>query len=108
VGLVGSGDGIAPYIASKHGVVGLTKAAALEYGRHHIRVNAVAPGTTRTSVNEHWISNEQILQRITGSIPLGRVASASEVAQATLWLCSDAAAYLTGVTLPVDGGFTVA
>lgn len=108
VGLVGSGAGIAPYIASKHGVVGLTKAAALEYGRHHIRVNAVAPGTTRTSVNEHWISNEQILQRITGSIPLGRVASASEVAQATLWLCSDAVAYLTGVTLPVDGGFTVA
>jgi NAD(P)-dependent dehydrogenase (short-subunit alcohol dehydrogenase family) len=108
VGLVGSGAGIAPYVASKHGVVGLTKAAALEYARHHIRVNAVAPGTTRTPINEHWISNEQILQRITSTIPLGRVADVSEVAQATLWLCSDAASYLTGVTLPADGGSTSA
>lgn len=107
-GLVGTGAGIAPYIASKHGVEGLTKAAALEYARHHIRVNAVAPGTTRTPINEHWISNEQILQRITNSIPLGRVGESRDVAEATLWLCSDAAAYITGVTLPVDGGYVLA
>jgi NAD(P)-dependent dehydrogenase (short-subunit alcohol dehydrogenase family) len=108
VGLIGTGAGIAPYIASKHGVVGLTKAAALEYGRHNIRVNALAPGTTRTTVNEHWIADPQIKQRIVSGIPLGRVAEPVEVAEAALWLCSDAAAYLTGVTLPVDGGFVIA
>ena len=107
VGLVGTGAGIAPYIASKHGVVGLTKAAALEYARHNIRVNAIAPGTTLTPVNERWIADEQIRQRITSAIPMGRVADAAEVAEAILWLCSDAASYVTGVTLPVDGGFVV-
>ncbi|HLZ60926.1 MAG TPA: glucose 1-dehydrogenase [Ktedonosporobacter sp.] len=107
VGLVGSGAGIASYVASKHGVVGLTKAAALEYARHNIRVNAVAPGTTLTSVNERWIADEQIRQRITSLIPLGRVADPVEIAESILWLCSDAASYLTGVTLPVDGGFIV-
>src|SRR5215471_17696149 len=105
VGLVGTGAGIAPYIASKHGVVGLTKAAALEYAGQHIRVNAIAPGTTRTSVNEQWIDTEQIRQRITSGIPLGRIADPSEVAEVILWLCSDAASYVTGVTLPVDGGY---
>jgi NAD(P)-dependent dehydrogenase (short-subunit alcohol dehydrogenase family) len=107
VGLVGTSAGIAPYIASKHGVVGLTKAAALEYARQHIRVNAIAPGTTRTSVNEHWIADPAISQRITSGIPLGRVGEPLEVAEAILWLCSDAASYLTGVTLPVDGGYIV-
>ncbi len=107
VGFGGTGGGIAPYIASKHGVVGLTKAAALEYARQHIRVNAIAPGTTRTSVNERWIDDEQTRQRITSGIPLGRVADPSEVAEAILWLCSDAASYVTGVTLPVDGGYVV-
>ncbi len=107
VGFGGPGGGIAPYIASKHGVVGLTKAAALEYARQHIRVNAIAPGTTLTSVNERWIADEQTRQRITGGIPLGRVADPTEVAEAILWLCSDAASYVTGVTLPVDGGYVV-
>ncbi len=107
VGLVGTGAGIAPYIASKHGVVGLTKAAALEYAGQHIRVNAIARGTTRTSVNERWIADEQIRQRLTSGIPLGRVADPAEVAEAILWLCSDAASYVTGVTLPVDGGYIV-
>src|SRR5262249_27610286 len=107
VGLVGTGAGIAPYIASKHGVVGLTKAAALEYAGRNIRVNAVAPGTTRTSVNEHWIYDPQIYQRIASGIPLGRVAAPAEVAEAILWLCSDASSYVTGVTLPVDGGYIV-
>lgn len=108
VGLIGTGAGIAPYIASKHGVVGLTKAAALEYARNNIRVNALAPGTTLTTVNERWIADPHIKQRITSAIPLGRVAEPAEVAEAALWLCSDAAAYLTGVTLPVDGGFVIA
>lgn len=107
VGLVGTQAGIAPYTASKHGVVGLTKAAALEYARQNIRVNAIAPGTTRTSVNEQWIDNEQIRQRIISGIPLGRVAQPDEIAEAALWLCSDGASYLTGVILPVDGGYIV-
>lgn len=106
-GLVGIGAGIAPYIASKHGIVGLTKAAALEYARQSIRVNAVAPGTTRTPVNEQWIDNEQISQRLVSGIPMGRVADSAEVAEAILWLCSDAASYITGVTMPVDGGYIV-
>jgi NAD(P)-dependent dehydrogenase (short-subunit alcohol dehydrogenase family) len=107
VGLGGSAGGIAPYIASKHGVVGLTKAAALEYARQHIRVNAVAPGTTLTPVNERWIADEQTRQRITSGIPVGRLADPHEIAEAIFWLCSDAASYVTGVTLPVDGGYVV-
>jgi len=107
VGFGGTGAGIAPSIASKHGVVGLTKAAALEYARQNIRVNAIAPGTTLTRVNERWIADEQTRQRITSGIPLGRVADPSEVAEAILWLCSDAASYVTGVTLPIDGGYVV-
>jgi NAD(P)-dependent dehydrogenase (short-subunit alcohol dehydrogenase family) len=107
VGFGGHGGGIAPYIASKHGVIGLTKAAALEYARQHIRVNAVAPGTTQTPVNERWIADEQTRQRMTAGIPLGRLADPYEIAEAILWLCSDAASYVTGVTLPVDGGYVV-
>ena len=107
VGLVGSGAGIAPYIASKHGVVGLTKAAALEYAPRHIRVNAIAPGTTATSVNEHWIGNPAIKERITAAIPMGRIGEPQDVAEAALWLCSDASSYVTGVVMPVDGGYIV-
>jgi len=58
-------------------------------------------------VNERWIADEQIRQRLTSGIPLGRVADPAEVAEAILWLCSDAASYVTGVTLPVDGGYIV-
>jgi NAD(P)-dependent dehydrogenase (short-subunit alcohol dehydrogenase family) len=107
VGLVGSSAGIAPYIASKHGVVGLTKAAALEYASQHVRVNAIAPGTTATSVNEHWLGNPAIRERITAAIPMGRIGEARDVAEAALWLCSDASSYVTGVVMPVDGGYIV-
>lgn len=107
VGLVGSGAGIAPYSASKHGVVGLTRAAALEYARQGIRVNAIAPGTTATPVNEHWLGNPQIRERITAGIPMGRIGEPRDVAETALWLCSDAASYLTGIVVPVDGGYIV-
>ena len=107
VGLVGSSAGIAPYIASKHGVVGLTKAAALEYAPWHIRVNAIAPGTTATPVNEHWLGNPAIRERITATIPMRRIGEARDVAEAALWLCSDASSYVTGVVMPVDGGFII-
>jgi NAD(P)-dependent dehydrogenase (short-subunit alcohol dehydrogenase family) len=110
VGLVGHGGpgaGLAPYIASKHGVVGLTKAAALEYAAQHIRVNAVAFGTILTEMNQRWYANEQIRQQMLRPIPLGRVGDPLEAAEAILWLCSDSASYVTGVTLPVDGGYIV-
>ncbi len=110
VGLVGHGGhgaGLAPYIASKHGVVGLTKAAALEYAAQHIRVNAVAFGTILTETNQRWYADEQIRQRMTNTIPMGRVGDLHEAAEAILWLCSDASSFVTGVTLPVDGGYIV-
>lgn len=107
VGLVGSSAGIAPYIASKHGVVGLTKAAALEYAPRRIRVNAIAPGTTATPVNEHWLGNPAIRERITAAIPMGRIGETRDVAETALWLCADASAYVTGVVVPVDGGYIV-
>ena len=110
VGLVGYGApgvGLTPYIASKHGVVGLTKAAALEYAAQHIRVNAVAFGTILTEVNRHWYEDEQIRQHMLSPIPMRRVGDPREAAEAILWLCSDAASYVTGVTLPVDGGYVV-
>jgi NAD(P)-dependent dehydrogenase (short-subunit alcohol dehydrogenase family) len=106
VGLIGYG-GIAAYVAAKHGVVGLTKAAAFEYAGQNIRVNAIAPGTTRTPVNERWMTDPQILARMISAIPLGRVGEPADIAEAALWLCSDASAYVTGVTLPVDGGFII-
>jgi NAD(P)-dependent dehydrogenase (short-subunit alcohol dehydrogenase family) len=101
------GQDLLPTSEVKHGVVGLTKAAALEYAAQHIRVNAVAFGTVLTEVNQRWYADEQIRQRMTSVIPMGRVADPLEAAEAILWLCSDAASYVTGVTLPVDGGYVV-
>ena len=105
VGGLVAGAGLAPYNASKHGVIGLTKAAAIEYGAHNIRVNAIAPGSTLTSMMEHWIATEPgIEQRLNSATPLRRMADPAEVAEVALWLCSPAASYVTGVALPVDGG----
>ena len=104
VGLVGWGM-IAPYVASKHGMVGLTKSAALEYAGKGIRVNAIAPGSIRTEKLANIITaNPQYEDNIRHAIPMGRMGEMQEAAQAALWLCSDAASFITGVTLPVDGG----
>lgn len=106
-GLVGA-TGIAAYIASKHGVVGLTKAAALEYASRNIRVNAIAPGPILTEKMERVIAaNAQVTEQINNAVPMGRMGGLAEVAEAAVWLCSDAASYVTGVTLPVDGGRVV-
>jgi NAD(P)-dependent dehydrogenase (short-subunit alcohol dehydrogenase family) len=105
VGGLGGSAGLAPYNASKHGVIGLTKAAAIEYAPHNIRVNAIAPGSTLTWMMERWIATEPgIEQRLNNATPMGRMADPAEVAETALWLCSTAASYVTGVTLPVDGG----
>lgn len=100
-GLAGA-PGMAAYVAAKHGVVGLTRTAALDYVDSCIRVNAVAPG----SVDSGGVAAQpdEIKQRIGRSVPLGRVAQPEEVASAVVWLASPAAAYITGAVLPVDGG----
>ncbi|WP_392957991.1 SDR family NAD(P)-dependent oxidoreductase [Streptomyces sp. LN245] len=104
-GLLASSAG-APYIASKHAVIGLTKAAAVEYAGEGIRVNAVAPGLTRSEMVEHWLADPRARQRALGSAPQRRAADPEEVAQAAAWLCSDRAGFVTGTTLSVDGGRT--
>lgn len=98
---------VALYTASKHAVVGLTKASALELARSGIRVNAVAPGPVDTGLLHRMIAGKIDVSVIAESVPMGRISSAVETAQAILWLCSDAASYVTGHTLAVDGGLTV-
>jgi NAD(P)-dependent dehydrogenase (short-subunit alcohol dehydrogenase family) len=100
-GLQGA-PGMGPYAAAKHGVVALTKTAALDYGKSNIRVNAIAPGPI---VNEQMSRlPEERLQQIARFIPLGRLGRTEEVARAAVWLCSDQASFITGSVLSVDGG----
>jgi NAD(P)-dependent dehydrogenase (short-subunit alcohol dehydrogenase family) len=103
-GLVGGGN--TAYVASKHGVLGLTRRAALEYGRHGIRVNAVCPGSIRTPMLERLLQAlPEREARLTGEAPLGRLGRPEEVAEAVVWLCSDSASFVTGHGLVIDGGF---
>ena len=103
-GLIG-GRGIAAYAASKHGVVGLTKTAALEYAQQRIRVNCVCPGVIHTPMTARGLHNPARRARIMASEPMGRVGTPEEIAAAVVWLCSDAASFVTGHTMTVDGGF---
>ncbi|WP_328911104.1 glucose 1-dehydrogenase [Streptomyces sp. NBC_00234] len=96
----------APYIASKHAVVGLTRAAADEYAKQGIRVNAVAPGTTRSEITADWFGRNPGLEEMVNSLtPQGRTAEPEEIAAAAAWLLSDRCPFLTGTVMPVDGGF---
>ncbi|WP_426429268.1 MULTISPECIES: glucose 1-dehydrogenase [Staphylococcus] len=105
-GLVGT-PGLTPYISAKHGVNGLTKSAALEFGKQNIRINSICPGMTRTASVESW-SQESAEQAkaFESGIPLGRMGVPSEQANAAVWLCSDQSSFITGINLPVDGGET--
>jgi NAD(P)-dependent dehydrogenase (short-subunit alcohol dehydrogenase family) len=104
-GLVGSSLGVSAYAASKHGVIGLTKAAALECAKAGIRVNAVVPGWIRTPMVEGGLQNNpQFEARILDHEPLGRLGRPEEVAEAVVWLCSDAASFVTGHSMIIDGG----
>jgi NAD(P)-dependent dehydrogenase (short-subunit alcohol dehydrogenase family) len=103
-GLVGV-PGFSGYTAARHGVVGLTKTAALDYGPDGIRVNAIAAGLVDTPLVATGRSPEIMAARIAAH-PIGRIAQASEIADAVVWLCSDRSSFVTGVALPVDGGYT--
>ena len=106
-GLVGSRVGVA-YIASKHGVVGLTKAAALEYVTQGIRVNAVCPSWITTPLTDPFMAGDPGLEgRMMNRQPGGRLCTVEEVAEAVVWLASDAASFITGHALAVDGGLVV-
>ncbi len=104
-GLVGSQVGNSAYVASKHGIVGLTKAVALEYAGQGIRVNAVCPAIIRTPMSERLLGGDPERERQIAALqPIGRIGTPEEVAAAVVWLCSDAASYITGHALPIDGG----
>jgi NAD(P)-dependent dehydrogenase (short-subunit alcohol dehydrogenase family) len=109
VGALTGNPGIGSYIASKHGVIGLTRTAALEYIRHGIRVNAVNPGLIDTQVARDVVSgDEQAYENIAKHVPIARAGRPEEIASAVLWLCSPGASYVVGHALTVDGGMTVA
>ncbi len=99
--------GLAAYTASKHGVIGLTKAAALEYARRGIRINAVCPGTVSTPmVAKAMADHPAEMQAVIDDIPLGRMGTAEEIASAVLWLCSPGAGFMIGQIVAPDGGYT--
>jgi len=99
--------GASAYVASKHGVVGITKTSALEYGRRGIRVNAVCPGTIQTPMTERVLGNHPAkVHEMVAEGPVGRFGMPEEVASAVVWLCSDAASLVNGHILVLDGGAT--
>lgn len=107
-GLVGF-TGISPYTASKHGVAGLTKTAALEYGKQGIRVNAVCPGVIHTPMIDRFTGGSpEALAAFTALEPVGRLGQPEEIAEAVVWLCSDRASFVTGLPMAVDGAFIAA
>jgi NAD(P)-dependent dehydrogenase (short-subunit alcohol dehydrogenase family) len=99
--------GIPAYVASKHGVLGLTKTAALENAKTGIRINAVCPGVIQTPMIDRFTQNNQDAKvQLANSAPLGRMGNPDEIATVVLWLCSDAASYVQGQAITVDGGWT--
>jgi NAD(P)-dependent dehydrogenase (short-subunit alcohol dehydrogenase family) len=106
-----SGMGASPlmsaYVASKHGVTGLTRMGGYDYAKKNIRVNAICPGVTATPMMMGWIDGDPKIQEVMdNSVPIGRMATPEEQAYAAVWLCSDEASFVSGVLLPVDGALT--
>ncbi|MFL6353077.1 MAG: SDR family NAD(P)-dependent oxidoreductase [Bryobacteraceae bacterium] len=105
-GLVGVA-GLGAYTASKHGVIGLTKSAALEYAARGIRINAICPGAIDTPMVADALANEpETMKAVMKEIPLGRLGSSEEIASAVLWLCSPDAGFMVGQVIVPDGGYT--
>lgn len=102
-GLMGFAN-LPAYVATKHGVVGLTKAIALEYASQGIRVNAICPGTIHTPMLEDFAGSAKTARDMGSMAPVGRVGLPDEIAEVAVWLCSDAASYVTGHAMAVDGG----
>ena len=106
VGGVIANPGMAPYIASKHGVIGLTRTAAIEYVKQGVRINALCPGFVRTPMTEPWFQREGFLEAFLPTSPIGRYAEPDEMAGTVLHLCSDEASFTNGAVIVVDGGQT--
>ena len=106
-GLIGF-PGVSVYVASKHAVLGLTKSAALEYAKQGVRVNAVSPGGIETPMLNRFTGGPgtQFFNQLAGMHPVGRLGRPEEIAEAVLWLCSDKASFVTGLSLTADGGWT--
>jgi NAD(P)-dependent dehydrogenase (short-subunit alcohol dehydrogenase family) len=98
--------GISAYVAAKHAVIGLSKAAAIEYAGQGIRINALAPGLVETPMTKHWFDDPEVRGFFLANSPIGRFAQPEEVAAMVLFLCSDLASFAAGQTFTVDGGYT--
>lgn len=99
---------MANYVAAKHGVIGLTKSAALEYATQGVRINCICPGTARSRMVEEWLSTDPDGETmLNGLHPIGRIADPDEIAAAAVWLCSDDASFVLGHAMVVDGGYTI-
>lgn len=98
--------GMAPYVAAKHGVIGLSKAGALDYARHNIRINAIAPGFVQSPMTQRWIDDPEFMKVLMANSPVGRYAKPEEISGIVLFLCSDLASFATGQTFIIDGAQT--
>ena len=96
------------YVSSKHGVIGLTRTAALDFGKQGIRVNAVCPGVIHTTMVQSLIDNiPEVIDTLNNQAPVGRIGQPEEIAEGIVWLCSDEASFITGHALAVDGGYVI-
>jgi NAD(P)-dependent dehydrogenase (short-subunit alcohol dehydrogenase family) len=98
--------GISAYVGAKHAVIGLTKAAAVEYAANGIRINAIAPGLVQTPMTKHWYDDQPTRGFFEANTPIGRFAQPEEIANMVLFLCSERASFVVGQTFPIDGGYT--
>jgi NAD(P)-dependent dehydrogenase (short-subunit alcohol dehydrogenase family) len=104
-GLIGTA-GVTAYCATKHGVVGLTKSAALDHIKDGIRINALCPGGTRTAMLAEWFKDPEVERTAMAGTPIGRMADPDEIARAVLFLASEESSFMVGHALTVDGGLT--